>query len=145
MPPSTQMQTLLQALRTGRTKTTDSLDQLFANPIALQADPHLVVQFRQVGHLDKLDQLCKDHLKLSAAEVAHIDSWPKPLKEEIRARLVNAIDGNLQVRFRWKLTTAADEAQDVVTAAFGETITFRSPESRVKAQGSDDVSISVGP
>lgn len=144
MPPSTKMQTFLQALRTGRTRTTDALDQLFASPIGLQADGHLTA-FRTAGHLNTLDQPCKAHLSLSAAEFAHINSWPNDLKEEIRVRLVNAIDGNLQVRFRWKLTTGADEDHDIATAAFGETITFRSPESRVKAEGSDNVSISVGP
>ena len=83
---------------------------------------------------------------MTPADVAHINDWPNHLKEDLRVRLVNAIASGQAVHFRWKVSTGSTEDQAVKAAASGETtITFQTPESKVRAAATDDVAISVGP
>ena len=141
MPPATKMNVFLQAVRERRTNTTRVLDQLFANPGPLGNDAHYAA-FLSPHHLDSLDGPCTARLSgLSPAEIAHINNWPKDLKEQVRLALVNAIGSRQAVSFFWELHDGADER----TVIQGNTVTFSSPESKVQVVGNADVVVKVGP
>jgi hypothetical protein len=137
------MITFLRAVRTGRTDITRALDRIFADPFVLLDDGHLEA-FRQEGHLDQLDSECQARLNLNETAIQHINDWPGNLKEDIRTKLVEAIESGLPVRFRWTIS-GEDEEDHLVQEEDGElAMTFRTPEDRIRAEGEDDIAINIG-
>ncbi|MEX1255022.1 MAG: hypothetical protein WEE64_11855 [Dehalococcoidia bacterium] len=148
MPTHSSMRTFLQAVRTGKTDTTEALDIIFATPGELADHPNFE-EFAQSGALDTLPVWARRELRkvgLGSAEINHLDEWPNDQKEQVREALVQAIEEDQSVGFYWTVHDGADEeteissGQDTVSIAF----VFRSPERRVRAIGPDNITVDVG-
>jgi len=147
MPPPTTMRTFLEAIRSGRTNTTEALDMLFASPAAVRAHPNFT-DLQAPGMLNMLQPWARAELRrlgVGSEELAHIDDWPNNQKEIVRQKLVDAMNGNKPVEFSWKVYPGATEDTSIDEGPAKVTITFFSPESKVRATGPDSVSVDVGP
>jgi hypothetical protein len=152
LPPPTTLATLLKAARTGKTGTTEALDVIFAQPGELGEHPNFP-DLNQTGSLDVLRAWARAELRkggLRTYEISHIDDWPPAQKEQVREALVYAIGHDLPVQFFWKLYDGQDEETEIdppapFTDATGITITFRSPEGKVRMVGPDNLTVDVGP
>ena len=159
MPPHSRITTFLEALRTRRTKTTDALETMFADPANVPLV--LVEKLAEPGALNKAKATAwrmspigwaRSELQragLNDEEVDHIRDWPDEEKEKVRDALDNAIQRGQVVRFNWELTTGNKSLSDVpdpLPTSGAINITFRSPEQRVRVRGTpgtDDVTIGV--
>jgi hypothetical protein len=140
------IQTFINALKTGRTRTTRALDEIFAAPAALpdsQKDA-----FQAPGVLHPLADWMRDRLKavsdpLIEDELRHIDEWPAAQKEQVRLAIAQAIAGDVTMRFRWELYSGVGPDTVIVDhGTDGIFVTFRSPRSSVRLEG--DTAVFVG-
>jgi hypothetical protein len=152
MPPTSSIRTFINALKTGQTRTTRRLDELFATPGQLNLNTQQVQDLRTPNIFSQqLPVWVSDLLSpqqginaLSYLELKHINEWPSEQKEEVRQKLVIALDNNLGIRFFWELhegTAPATLIRDLGGSS-GFLVTFRSPRSLVTL-ADDDASISV--
>jgi len=130
--------------KTGQTNFTTTMGNLFANPGALPDQyPDEVQELRQEGGLDVLSDKIKAALPESSGEFNSIDSWSSQQKEQVRQKLVQAIDENRPVRFCWELHRGEHEVTNIVDNGAGNdiTMTFLSPwrKVRVADDGSGDI------
>ena len=150
MPPTSTIQTFINALRTGQTRTTRGLDELFASPAALGGSLKTdeAALLRSPGGLEPLAGWMRDRLAgvsdpLTGPELDHIDEWPAIQKERVRQALVRAIDDDVTVRFSWEIYSGAGPDTAIVDhGAAGIFVTFRSPRARVRLEG--DTAVFVG-
>ena len=150
MPEPTTQALHDHAVATQRTSITRKLEEIFNKP-NLTRRPHWQA-FRIAGHLSNppgLDQGCKRMLGLTQAHYDHINHWPNALKRAVHQTLVrNARRTSPRgVRFYWVLqpniSNEGTPIQDPDPA--GEiTITFRSPRSRFRRIGPNNVHVAVG-
>lgn len=153
MPPTSSIRTFIDALKTGQTRTTRKLDDLFATPgqlnLTFQQDQDLRTPNIFSPQLPDWvrNLLSGPHVvtnPLSKDELQHIDEWPSEQKEEVRKKLVTARDNNLGVRFFWELyegTAPATVISDL-GGSLGFLVTFSSPRSQLTLSD-DDATISV--
>ncbi len=143
MPAGTSWATFNQARSSGITRTTQSLDALYA-----AQDPALVAALGQTAPFTGLPEPFLGALRargLSPLELDHIRRWPDEQKERVRAAVVTAINSGLSVRFVWKLHEGSAERTVIQnTSPTGVTVTFFSPWSKVRPTGPDDVTVDVG-
>lgn len=141
MPPFSKIQTFVEALRTGRTNMTESLDRLMTNPSRHQRHP----RFSEITSAHALDtlpawvrQLLRDH-RMTDPEMDHIDAWPNDQKELVRQKMVAAVQTGRQVHSWWRLHDGATSVSDIQDpdAAGDITITFRSPRQGLKVSNGD--------
>jgi hypothetical protein len=130
----------MEALRTGRTKTTRALDDLFGDPNALQHHAHLADLQAADALRRPLAEWVKTELRqrgLTDLELDHIDKWPDPLKEEVRRALVSAIANGQPVHFHWEMHRGDDEETPIQDPdPQGHiTIIFRSPGRKLNVSG----------
>ncbi len=131
MPPYTTIPKLLKAISTGRSKTTDALEDLFKTQRQALAS-HL----RRTGSLNGLKPWLQTALApyaLTAGELKHIQDWPDGEKEKVRQALVTALDTpGAKVHFRWGTHPLATENSSILQAPGLTTIKFLSPNNRVR-------------
>ena len=150
MPPTTSIQTFIDALRSKRTKITQHLDTVVAGRMrsltpaersALEAPNALE------GPVDSWPLGDEFADGLTNPEIAHINHWPPPQRERVREALVRALEQDREVRFLWELndgmrpTTEIRELGDLPIM-----ITFRTPRALVSVadSASGDVTALVG-
>ena len=155
MPSATGMRTFLRAIRTGKTRTTKALEELVRarNPALinrLRASPRALNGLPAWLRAALVNQgAANPALDLSDEEFNHIRHWPNSEKRKVRNWIDTAIGPPARnVHIRWKLHAgnASDNDVDNLPGPGDITITFRSPESRVRARGGprpDDVTITV--
>ena len=146
MPEYSSIKAFVNAVKTRRTKPTKVLDALFSSPAGYQGTP-LLQSLRHAHALDDLPQWAKDELvkpgqsdpelALSAAELAHINSWPDDEKEKVRAAIVAAVDGARNITFLWELHDGALSVTQVDGLAGTGAITarFLSPRANIRKGG----------
>jgi hypothetical protein len=142
MPAGTSWATFRKAASTGDTKTTQALKTLYT-----ALNPALVAALRTASPFTGLPAPflgALSSLGLSQLELDHIRDWPDAQKEMVRQAVVTAIGAGDNVEFFWKLHDAAQEQTTINIAPGVITITFYSPESKVRLVGPDDVTIDVG-
>lgn len=152
MPPMSTIQTFIDALRTGQTRTTRGLNEIFGEPAAAGAalKPDQAALLGSPGGLDALAGWMRDLLKrvsdpLTDAELDHIDEWPRVHKERVRLALVRAIEDDVAVRFSWEIHSgAAPDTAITDQGTDGIFVTFRSPRARVRLEGDGAGEIFVG-
>jgi hypothetical protein len=140
------MRTFLKAIRTGKTNTIEALDVLFADPAAVVAHAGFAA-LDAAGAVNTLQPWARTALRglgLATAELDHIDEWDAGQKELVRQAVVHAAKNGFPVEFFWQLTDAAAEDIAIVPGPPKATITFLSPERRVKTVGPDNVVVDVG-
>ncbi len=138
MPVATTPRQLARAIRTRSTRTTRALKQLFTNPSQHQG----TADFSKLDTPHALDAVsgalpgwAQNRLStLTPLELAHIGSWPDEGKEKVRQALVKAVKTPLPVKFFWEVHPGSNEVTLIEDPDMtgGITITFRSPESKVK-------------
>lgn len=142
MPDASEIKKFAKALKTGRTDITRALDALFGHkpdrhlnatdPVILS----LVAWLRTPGALATLSPEARTllgGLKVSPQELDHIDLWDSGQKEDVRLRLVDAIDNNHPYHFFWELHRGNDEETDMpVLPGSGGDIHFRSPRHKMQ-------------
>lgn len=135
MPAYSTLRTFINAVRTGRTNITETLDKLMTNPARHKLNTNELT-LRQEHSLDApLPDWMRRILKtagMSDAEVSHLDIWPDDKKEEVRTVVVQAIDANLPVRFFWELHDGATPDNVISQREDGWTVRFRSPAAGVR-------------
>ncbi|HLC28412.1 MAG TPA: hypothetical protein VJL07_03090 [Dehalococcoidia bacterium] len=150
MPPMTTVQTFIEALRTGQTRTTLAFDRIFTPPYDQRvwlAD----IRVPGVFH-DALPPWAVAALReegLTGEEIAHINQWPNELKEQIRQVVVRAIDARppRRVHFRWGFTTAPEPRLEPppTTDRDPHVVEFRTPRSALRQAGPDDIDVGIYP
>lgn len=154
MPDITAIAKFLESVRTGETDTTKALDNLFKDVAsrrqALRA--HANMAYLRTPHsLDRNPPQnvaagwWRAHLStLQPLELAHIDAWPDKLKENVRDKIVHAIDNGRGIKFLWELCHGNVEDTDIKDPGPPQriTVTFRSPRSKMTV-AANSVSITV--
>lgn len=145
MPDATPIRKFAESLRSGRTDVTKALDKLVA-----ERDPTVVAVLR-TAILSPLDENLKKALLaqgVNEKELDHIDTWPDAQKEDLRQKILGAIEAGRAVRFLWELHRGDNEGIDIIDpdGKADVTVYFQSPQSKVKvpARGTTLGSISVG-
>jgi len=136
---STTGEEFLTQMTEGQTPFTKRMNDLFANPGALKTQfPSEYRILQTPGGLDKISAEIRDLLKQSDEEFVNIDGWPAEQKEQVRRKLVQAIDEDRAIRFSWELYRGEYEAVEIVDPGPVDriTITLRSPWKKVKLEGS---------
>lgn len=134
MPPGTTIKKFVEALQTKKTIINSRLDELCTDSRRHEA---CLANLNKPGALNRpLAGWAKEELRtvgLGEVEFAHIDRWPDEHKEEVRKALVTAVETSRNVRFFWELYGGADNVTDVRDGGTGDiTVTFRSPQSRIR-------------
>lgn len=146
MPPGSTLRTFIEAIQTGQTKTTRALDDFFKNPGGLAG--HLGRNdFKNAGAFNVLPGWAKTALMphLSALELDHIDSWPNDKKDDVRAKLDQAIHYNRNaVHFFWQPYPGSSEDVEIIDPDQNGDITiiFKSPRSKI-TQTATQVTVDV--
>ena len=140
MPDASDIKKFAKALKTGKTDITNALDQLFgSNPGRHKTDPKADVQtvvawLRNAHALDSLIPEARSilgGLGVTEPELDHIDAWDHDQKDDVRARLVDAIDNGHAYHFFWELHRGTGEVTEVPPLGGGD-IHFRSPRSNMQ-------------
>ena len=138
MPPMTSLNTFIQALQTGQTKTTKALDHVVAHR---RSNAQLLELFRKPRALDAPLQSALRSAVLGAPlgnkYIKHcIDGWPDDQKERMRRAVVTAIRYKHAVRFGWGLTSAAAFTTMIHKTPSGDVeITALTPRAMLSTKG----------
>ena len=149
MPVASSLQELIDALRDRETNITRALDDLFGDPGTLTGHPNRpdlgtpYILSSKPG--DMLPDWATDEFQgrsklpvspvknpLSDDEIAHINNWPKELREDLRKVLNPRDTGDPHLKFHWELHGGTSEQMDDTVP--GQVI-FRSPERNVSLSG----------
>ena len=128
----------LKEMREAQTPFTRRMNELFAQPGGLKKEfPKEYETLRAPGGLDRLSAGLKDLLMQIDEEYTAIRSWPAEQKEQLRLKLVDAIDQNRTVHFSWELYRGEHEITEIVDPGPGRgiSITFRSPWKKLRWEG----------
>jgi hypothetical protein len=138
MPPYSRLQTFVDALKTGETNITRSLDRLVNDPT--QRDEH-VDYVNTANSFSSFPDWLRGELAnagMSPEEIAHIERWPNEEKELVRIQIVHAINDNRPLRFGWELYDGGRPRTDVRRSPGRDTrIVFRSPRAGVRVEGDE--------
>lgn len=144
MPEITAIPKFLESVRTGETDTTKALDNLFKNVAGRR---QALMTHADMAHLRKAHSLRRSppsgvpagwwraHLPtLQPLELTHLDDWPETLKENVRVKLVDAINNGRAIKFLWELCDGNAEQTDIKDPGPPRriTVTFRSPRSKMR-------------
>lgn len=159
MPTGTTIQQFINDLSEGKSSIARALDDLFGTRHALRSlrDHPNLDDLRTSGALnDPLPGWAEDELRgtgssglsvrgVGNAEIAHINKWDDPQKEELRAKLADSVDNLLPLEFYWELT-GKPERIDVPELGFTGNVTFHSPRTKIKELTalSGEVTVDVG-
>jgi len=134
MPPGSKIKSFVEVLQTGKTDFSRVMDNLFLDPGALpEMYPKEVQELRTRGGLDRLSNRLKELLHECQSEFPGIDQWPNDQKEQVRLKLVQAIDENRRVHFFWELYSGYYESSVIVDPGDGDIImNFQSPQRLVR-------------
>ena len=162
MPDTTEIKKFIRSLQRGKSDVADALDKIFAmnNRAALNAHPDMGTFKDLQGNPNLLHPNIPDFVRtlftnegVTAGEIDHINKWPKEQKENIRAALVKALDGNRAVEFFWELYGGNNEDTPIVPPGGAGTgdinITFQSPRKKLRLKSDPvntkgDVEVPVG-
>lgn len=132
MPAYSTLRTFIDSLRTGQTNITRSLDQILSNPGEYRDNEH----YDWISQPDALRKPMPGWLRrmlrdagVSEPEIDHIDRWPNAQKELVRQRIVESIDNDRPMHFRWELHDGDKPANTVDTDS--NVVTFKSPRAGV--------------
>ena len=122
-------------LRTGKSPIAVKLEATANNSLS-RTHKHFE-EFRAPGHADQVCLECKNWLGLTDEEVAHINAWPRYLKEHIRHSIVTAIEGGHPVEFFWQLTRQSTEDAYTLEKDGHMAVHMASPISLVRSEGQE--------
>jgi hypothetical protein len=148
MPVASSLNELRDALKTRETNITRALKDLFEDPGTLAGHPHrpdlgtpYILSSKQPG--DMLPDWATDELQgrvpgspvkksLSDDEIAHLNNWPKELREDLRKVLDPRAPGDPHLKFHWELH--GKDVEEIDFSVPGEVI-FRSPQQNLSFSG----------
>lgn len=125
-----------------QTNFTRRMNALFEQPWTLPSlYPDVIAELRIADGLDKLSDKIKAVLSGAEAEFVNIDKWSNALKEQVRKKLVEAIDDPVKrsVRFSWELYHGDTDNVVIQTTAEQFSIKFLSPWKNVSYDGRGNV------
>ena len=136
MPPMSSLNTFINALITGKTRTTEAAQRAIGRG---HRSPALVSLVRKPNAFKKpLQKPLRDALKAANLPedfiIKCIDGWPDAQKEKARVAIVGAIRNEQRVRVRWGLATGPGYETQVQKTESTVTITARSPRARLRAR-----------
>ena len=148
MPEASTPKEFEAALKERRSKTTKALDNFFERPGQLKTHPiYTSDRLKKTAVFnDSLRAWAKNEFLARgvAKPVAfkHINQWPAAQKERLRKALVHAIENGVKVRFFWELYGGTNETTTITPEPLPMsgtiTITFLSPQSRVRVSNAKD-------
>jgi len=140
MPGASTIRQFVQDLHDRKSNIARVFDQLFGTnpgrhkPPTGDADVDKVVAWLKTpGSLPPLSPEARSLLQglgLSPAELSHIDGWPDGQRNDVRDRLVDAIENDNPYHFFWELHSGTTE-DTVIPPLGGGDIVFRSPREKV--------------
>lgn len=135
MPPSSSVKDFIDALRTGKTKITKTLDHYFRAPASLSQP--IKDAFDNTWN-DLPTDLETEMLKhpspgigVDPEDIAHINQWDKVQLNDVRKALKTAIQNNTKVEFFWEVHSDKNQKEQTDTSQAG-VIIFRSHREKVK-------------
>lgn len=146
MPVYSTMRAFVQAINSGRTHITESLDRFFENPDSVRGHPHwpdLETGNWSGGPPDWLRRVLSEEVKLTPPETNHVLAWPGPELERARDAAVRAVRGVGAVpprapKFFWELYNGSTpRTVERVSSAGGPEIVFKSPRAAVVMEGDE--------
>ncbi len=162
MPLGSSLKELKDVLKTRETNITRALHDLFGDPGTLAGHPErpklgtpYILSSKQPG--DMLPDWATDELQgkvagspvknpLSDDEIAHLNNWPKELREDLRKVLHARVPDGPHLKFHWELHGKDVEAIDFSVP--GEVI-FLSPQQNLSFSGwlkfLVNIKVKVGP
>jgi len=129
MPPYSKIQTFVDALKTGETNITRSIDKL-ANDGDKRAKYLTSIQKRNA--FDSFPTWLRRELRVAGmrkAEIDHVERWPKKEKESVRVEIVAAIEKKRKLHFGWEIYDGRRPVSDIRHEGRSTRIVFRSPRS----------------
>jgi hypothetical protein len=138
MPPYSKLQTFVDALKTGETNITRSLDRLINDPQKRRDHSDFV---KKVNAFSSFPDWLRTELAqagMSTDEINHIERWPNEEKEQVRIQIVDAIQENRPLRFGWELYEGGRPTTDVRREPGRDArVVFRSPRAGVRVHGDE--------
>ena len=133
MPAFSTLKTYMDAVHSGQTNITRVLNLLMQYPAQWKGT--------QI-EVNPLSQPVKDEFsaqgRMTLAEISHIENqWPMAQKQVLLNHVVNAINADRPMVFKWGLTSGPDPETDIVWPPEGAPptqpvmVTFRSPRAGV--------------
>ena len=138
MPPYSRLQTFVDALKTGETNITQSLDRLVNDDRKREAHVDFVTTANAFASFpDWLrDELANAGMR--PEEIDHIERWPNEEKGLVRIQIVHAIRDNRPLRFGWELYDGGRPVTDVRRQPGRDArVVFRSPRTGVRVDGDE--------
>ena len=136
MPPTTAIQTFIDALRTKQTRMTQVLEHL-ANGLSAAEKQELAVPDVFGGSLNHWPSAVRrkisQHIQ-NPAEIAHLQAWPSAEREKARRAIADGVASGDGVVLRWDLGDGNAPITEVQPHVPGQpyVVTFRSPRSNLR-------------
>jgi len=149
VPPTTSVQTFINALRSKQTKITLALDALMKGKARALTDDEMhqleAERAFDLPHAATWPLSLYITMGMSASEIAHLESWPSSQRELVRKAVVDAIKTSTQVRFFWDLGDGTESQTDVQNMpGLGYVVTFWTPRTNIKGpDGAGEITIGI--
>jgi len=136
VPPTTAIQTFIDALRTKQTRMTQVLEYL-ANGLNAAEKQELTLAGQFSRPLSDwppaLKRKISQHIQ-SPAEIAHLQAWPSAEREKARQAIADGVMSGDGVVLRWDLGDGNAPVTEVAPHVAGQpyVVTFRSPRANVR-------------
>jgi len=141
MPPTTSIQTFIEALRTKQTKLTQRFDGLMERPggRGRSLSPTELGALSQAGAFagPVPEWPLREDISagLTQAEIDHLEEWPAGEREKARAAVVSAIHADRDIRFYWDLYDGATPITEVQRlTGLPIIVTFKTPRPMVQVE-----------
>ena len=138
MPPYTTLRTFIEAISTGKTNITRSLEKATNDPARRAALATAIAAKDAFNH--PISREIHDALiqaGMTQPEVDHIQRWPDDQKERIRSRLVDVWGQNKSIYFSWEIHSGPEPVTEITTDSSGDSfVAFRSPRAGVRITSS---------
>jgi hypothetical protein len=133
MPPMSTIRTFIDALSTGRTRTTKALEEATSRRRGATAEELMAALGRRGALNAPLEDPIRQIIRKTSLPDRYIDrcidAWPDAQKERARRAMVRAMRDGKRLRFRWGLTAGRGYETEITTAGTRTTITALSPRS----------------
>ena len=146
MPAYSTVQAFINAINTGKTHITQSLDSFFSNPAQVTGHGNwsdFVNSNWSAGPPAWLSGVLDNDVGLTPPERNHVLAWPGPELEKARDAAVRAVDPPGQAparapKFFWELYRGPTPRTDLRVSSAGDPeIVFRSPRAAVVIEGDE--------
>jgi hypothetical protein len=134
MPAYTKLRTFVNALKSGQTHITDSLDAFFQNPAAVMADANWAAfsSGDWLGGTPSWLPAALSSIGLTGQEVEHVLKWPLAELEKTRVAARDAVNAGEAIKFFWVLYNGASPVSVPSNPPTGRQVLFQSPGASLR-------------